>query len=270
MRAILAVNPDAVFIQSESSEYFHADGPSSLARADLLNERRFVALDLSYGVPVNVLMYQYLLDNGMTREEYEWFGRNHVRASCVMGNDYYITNEHLVAGDGATRGAGEIFGYYVITRQYFERYRLPVMHTETNIHDVERAPDWLRKQWANVLRLRQDGVTIVGFTWYIAHRSGGLGLGAARGQRTRESVRALRHRSEDQARGRGLPAARLRVARHSAHRELRPQPRVLSRYSRALPERAGLPAGTASCGTRGFRSRSQPSTAEGRKSSRNV
>jgi beta-glucosidase/6-phospho-beta-glucosidase/beta-galactosidase len=83
-----------------------------------------------------------------------------------MGNDYYITNEHLVHQDGSTSGSGEIFGYYVITRQYFERYRLPVMHTETNLHDANKASDWLRKQWANVLRLRQDGVTIVGFTWY--------------------------------------------------------------------------------------------------------
>jgi beta-glucosidase/6-phospho-beta-glucosidase/beta-galactosidase len=166
MRAILEVQPKAIFIQSESSEYFHAEGPRSIPRADMLNERRFLALDLSYGVPVNVVMYQYLLDNGMTRDEYEWFGRNQVKASCVMGNDYYITNEHLVHEDGTTAGAGEVFGYYVITRQYFERYHLPVMHTETNIHNVEEAPTWLRKQWANLLRLRQDGVIMVGFTWY--------------------------------------------------------------------------------------------------------
>ena len=25
---------------------------------------------------------------------------------------------------------------------------------------------WLWKQWANVLRVRNDGVPIVGFTWY--------------------------------------------------------------------------------------------------------
>jgi beta-glucosidase/6-phospho-beta-glucosidase/beta-galactosidase len=166
MMAILEVQPAAVFIQSESSEYFHAEGPGCLPEAEVLNERRFLALDLSYSVPVNVVMYQYLLDNGMTREEYNWFATHHVKASCVMGNDYYITNEHLVHRDGTTSPSGEIFGYYVITRQYFERYRLPVMHTETNLHDVEQAPSWLKKQWANVLRLRQDGVMILGFTWY--------------------------------------------------------------------------------------------------------
>jgi beta-glucosidase/6-phospho-beta-glucosidase/beta-galactosidase len=53
----------------------------------------------------------------------------------------------------------------VITRQYFDRYHLPVMHTETNI-DEPNAAQWLRKEWANVHRLRQDGVPIIGFTWY--------------------------------------------------------------------------------------------------------
>jgi len=166
MRAILEVQPQAIFIQSESSEYFHAENPRCLYTANVFNEKRFLSLDLTYGYPLNVVMYEYLLDNGMTRDEYHWFLENHVKASCVMGNDYYVTNEHLVHEDGTSSAAGEIFGYYVITHQYFERYRLPVMHTETNLMDAERAPGWLRKEWANMLRLRQDGVPIIGFTWY--------------------------------------------------------------------------------------------------------
>jgi beta-glucosidase/6-phospho-beta-glucosidase/beta-galactosidase len=82
-----------------------------------------------------------------------------------MGNDYYVTNEHLVHHDGTTSPSGEIFGYYVITHQYYSRYRLPVMHTETNIREPD-CVEWLWKEWANVHRLRQDGVPIVGFTWY--------------------------------------------------------------------------------------------------------
>lgn len=166
MRAILEVQPKAIFIQSESSEYFHAAHPDELSLATILNEKRFLSLDLTYGHPVNVVMYEYLLDNGMTREEYHWFADNHVKARCVMGNDYYITNEHLVGENATISPAGEIFGYYVITHQYFQRFRLPVMYTETNLADAERAPAWLQKEWANLFRLREDGVPIVGFTWY--------------------------------------------------------------------------------------------------------
>jgi beta-glucosidase/6-phospho-beta-glucosidase/beta-galactosidase len=166
MEAILHVRPDATFVQSESSEYFHPEQPSCIPEAAFYNEKRFIALDLSYGYPMSSAVYQYLLDNGMTRDEYEWFSRNRVKAHCVMGTDYYVTNEHLVLPDGSTVASGEIFGYYVITHQYYSRYGLPVMHTETNLRDPERAPGWLRKEWANVHRLKQDGIPVVGFTWY--------------------------------------------------------------------------------------------------------
>ena len=39
------------------------------------------------------------------------------------------------------------------------------MHTETNFSEPG-AVGWLQKEWANVYRLKQDGVPIVGFTWY--------------------------------------------------------------------------------------------------------
>ena len=165
MHAILSVQPQASFIQSESSEYFHPFDPDAADRARFLNQKRFLSLDLTYGYPLNVSVYEYLLSNGMTKKEYNWFRENQVKARCVMGNDYYVTNEHMVFADGHTQASGEIFGYYVITRQYYNRYRLPIMHTETNIR-MPACREWLFKQWANLHRLKHDGVPIIGFTWY--------------------------------------------------------------------------------------------------------
>jgi beta-glucosidase/6-phospho-beta-glucosidase/beta-galactosidase len=165
MQAILEVQPNATFVQSESAEYFHATDPAASPRARFLNQKRFLSLDLTYGYPLNVAMYEYLLQNGMTKAEFDWFTVNQVKAHCVMGIDYYVTNEHLVHPDGHTQASGEIFGYYVITQQYYKRYRLPIMHTETNIK-MPACTEWLIKQWANVHRLKHDGVPIVGFTWY--------------------------------------------------------------------------------------------------------
>ena len=169
MQAILEVRPVALFIQSESSEYFHAEQPSAIKPAELMNARRFLSLDLNYGRRVDSEMYEYLLDNGMTRAEYHFFLDNNLKHHCIMGTDYYKTNEHRVAPDGSTHAAGEIFGYHVITQQYHDRYRMPVMHTETNLvqgPEGNEAVNWLWKEWANVLRVRNDGVPIVGFTWY--------------------------------------------------------------------------------------------------------
>ena len=165
MRAILKVQPQATFIQSESSEYFHPVSPVAAPLARFLNQKRFLALDLTYGYPITVAMYEYLQQHGMTKTEYLWFVENQVKAKCIMGNDYYVTNEHLVHPDGRTQASGEIFGYYVITLQYYNRYKLPIMHTETNIR-MPACKEWLFKQWANVARLRRDGIPIIGFTWY--------------------------------------------------------------------------------------------------------
>ncbi|MBC7446592.1 MAG: glycoside hydrolase family 1 protein, partial [Hymenobacteraceae bacterium] len=131
--------------------------------------QRFLSLELNYGRRVESEMYEYLMDNGMTREEYHFFLTHNLKHHCIMGNDYYWTNEHRISADGRSVAAGEVFGYYVITRQYHDRYHLPVMHTETNIvqgPNGDEAVNWLWKQWANVLRVRNDGVPIIGFTWY--------------------------------------------------------------------------------------------------------
>jgi len=40
------------------------------------------------------------------------------------------------------------------------------MHTETSTPDAGANPRWLWKQWTNVLRMRRDGIPVLGFTWY--------------------------------------------------------------------------------------------------------
>jgi beta-glucosidase/6-phospho-beta-glucosidase/beta-galactosidase len=169
MEAILQVRPDAIFIQSESSEYFHAENPRAIRAAEHMNAKRFLSLDLNYGRRVDSEMYEFLLENGMSREEYHFFLHNKMKRHCIMGNDYYVTNEHRVAASGSSLSAGEVFGYHVITSQYYDRYRLPLMHTETNLNQGpqgDEAVNWLWKEWANVLRVRNDGLPILGFTWY--------------------------------------------------------------------------------------------------------
>ena len=169
MYAILSVRRDAIFVQSESTEYFHAENPAAIHPSEEMNERRFLSLDLNYGRQVNSEMFRFLRDNGMTVEEYDFFMHKNLKSHCIMGNDYYGSNEHNVTAEGKTASSGEIFGYNEITRQYYERYRLPVMHTETNTCEGPRGDEavrWLRKEWANVLRVRNSGMPIVGFTWY--------------------------------------------------------------------------------------------------------
>ena len=86
-----------------------------------------------------------------------------------MGNDYYITNEHRVsAGRRKHRGRRGLR----LRRNHMAVLRPlpPARHAHRNESgqgpNGDEAVDWLWKQWANVLRVRNDGMPIVGFTWY--------------------------------------------------------------------------------------------------------
>lgn len=169
MLEILELRPDAIFIQSERASYYHADSPQAIGPAETLNAMRFLALDLIYGHRVDSGMYEYLTDNGLTRAEYQFFMETRLSRHCVLGTDYYPSNERRVTADGQRRPAGETLGYDDIVTQYYQRYRLPVMHTETSAPEEltsGEAVHWLWKEWANAVRVRNNGVPLVGFTWF--------------------------------------------------------------------------------------------------------
>ncbi len=166
--AILQVRNDAAFIQSESAEYFHlgSTDPLTQERVHWENERRFLSFDLLYSVEPCAELVSYLLDNGMTRDEYRWFMHHGLGDRIVMGNDFYERNEQVVTSGGELKPAGEVFGWAAITHEYYERYRRPVMHTETNTLNAADGPRWLWKEFFNVRHLRKLGVPVIGFTWY--------------------------------------------------------------------------------------------------------
>ena len=165
--AIQTARRDAVFIQSESSEFYQAccPEPSIEERAAFENERRFLPLDLLFGHEVGKSMLGYLKQHGR-EEEYRRYLARKVPRRMVLGVDYYQWNERLVDRDGEPRFLGELFGWSVIAGQYWQRYQRPMMHTETNRSDAADAPRWLWRQWHNVQLLRGGGVPLIGFTWY--------------------------------------------------------------------------------------------------------
>src|SRR3546814_11197662 len=110
MQAILKRRPDAIFIQSESSEYFHADSPDAIRPAEILNATRFLSLDLNYGRRVESALYEYLMDNGMTRYDYHNFLGNPLKQHCIHGTDYYGTTEERCPVDGRIGQYGVVFG----------------------------------------------------------------------------------------------------------------------------------------------------------------
>ena len=165
-QAIASVRPNCVIVQSESAEYFHEARAVPSPEVTLANKLRFLSLDLLYAHPPDADVCLYMMDSGLSRDEYNWFMAGEPPGYQVMGNDYYGRNEKIILPDGQSLFAEDVFGWYQLTREYYDRYKKPVMHTETNTFDPAQAPVWLWKQWVNILRMRQDGVPVLGFTWY--------------------------------------------------------------------------------------------------------
>lgn len=181
---IASKRPDCIIVQSESAEYIHEAYVSKSAEISMVNKTRFLSLDLLYAHPPDADVCMYLLDNGMTKEEYNWFMAGEPPGYQITGNDYYGRNESIRMKNGEMINASDVLGWYQITKEYYNRYKKPVMHTETNTFDAEKAPTWLWKQWINILRMREDGVPVLGFTWYslIDQVDWDIGLAEKRGK----------------------------------------------------------------------------------------
>jgi beta-glucosidase/6-phospho-beta-glucosidase/beta-galactosidase len=166
--AILQRQPNAIFINSESSEFYQpcCPDPHVQQAAAAANERRFLPLDLIYAHPLSKGMHQLLCAQGISPDAIHRLGERKVPPRSILGVDYYEWNERLIDRNGNPLALGELFGWYVIASQYWERYRRPMMHTETNKPDADGAPRWLWRQWHNVQLLHRAGVPLVGFTWY--------------------------------------------------------------------------------------------------------
>ncbi|GAA4016895.1 family 1 glycosylhydrolase [Hymenobacter fastidiosus] len=181
----IALNrPDCIIVQSESAEFTHELRATRTPAIQIENKLRFLALDLLYAYHPDAEVLNYLFDNGMTRREYDWFMAGEPPGYQIMGNDYYGRNEKIVLPDGTMHTSMDVLGWYNITHDYYQRYLKPVMHTETNVFDPKEAPAWLWKQWVNVLRMRKEGIPVLGFTWYslIDQVDWDIGLGQKLGR----------------------------------------------------------------------------------------
>ncbi len=72
-QAIAKHRPDVIIVQSESAEYIHEAKALQSKEIRLANQQRFISLDLLYAHAPDADTYIYLADNGLTRDEYDWF-----------------------------------------------------------------------------------------------------------------------------------------------------------------------------------------------------
>jgi beta-glucosidase len=170
---ILRVRSDARLMVSDTCEYHHPLDERSRARAEFLNERRFLMHELYGGrVTREHAMWQWLVDHGMPEGDLWWFQDNPAPLD-IVGLDHYPHSEHQYRAGPR----GEIIdepadidrqlGPAELARQYYQRLGRPLVFAETGAPgDDARKRWWLDRMISEIRAARADGVPVIGITWW--------------------------------------------------------------------------------------------------------
>jgi len=107
-------------------------------------------------VPASWYLAGSRVDSVQRKSKLERYGGTDAAAQFCLGQcSFCLSSRILLRVQTATDN-------HVINEQYFERFHLPTNHTETNVADNE-----LQGCGKNgpMVRLWQDGVPVLGFTW---------------------------------------------------------------------------------------------------------
>ncbi len=156
-----------VYVQNESFEVAIDEDAAGhrVAEANAFNMRRFAALDLIFGHREETVK-QYMHQHAFSDLDYEWFMEHGNTENTILGIDHYPTCVHRY-GHVTTVDEDPLAPYklYDLAKVYWDRYRLPMLHTETNAWP-RHALSICQNTFDIINRLREENYPILGMGWY--------------------------------------------------------------------------------------------------------
>ncbi len=161
--------------------FVEATGLSRAAHAELEplavedQHRAYICFDLITGkVNKEHPLYTWLIRNGAAPAVLEEFVRNPVKMD-VLGMNFYpqwSVKQLYINKNG--RLASRVFeggeSFSTLIEDYYRRYRVPIMITETSAFGSQEARSaWLQASVTAIKRLRSQGVPVYGYTWFPMH-----------------------------------------------------------------------------------------------------
>jgi len=170
IRAIRRALPEATVLLCDAAENYKTREPSLHEEVARRNARRFVVMDLLTGrVNEDHPLHAWMKGYGISELDMEWF-RTHPQQPDILGMDYYPHSDWQLdsAGNGARqRRADNPVGLYGIGLQYYQRYGIPLMLTETSIEgSVANREMWFDVIVEHISRLRAEGIPMLGAIWW--------------------------------------------------------------------------------------------------------
>jgi hypothetical protein len=163
-----------VFVLNESFEkYVLGEGCNRQFDVDNLNLSHLAALDLIFGHHCEASK-RYLLNQGLSEGEHQWFMDNGTKERFVLGIDYYFWCVKTVSETSISPNLPLIplqfvnveYQLYEMAKERCERYGLiPLLHTEFNAWE-ENAEEMCLETYEVMKQLRAEGYPILGMSWY--------------------------------------------------------------------------------------------------------
>ncbi len=170
IRAIRRAAPEATVLLVDTAEHYKSRDPALQSEVARRNARRFILHDLIMGrVDHHHPLYEWLTEYGMSELDIDWLGHN-PQSPDIIGLDYYPHGDwqlDCINGQFRQKRADSPAGLYAIAQQYYNRYGLPLMVTETSIEgEAINREIWLEQMIDGCRRLREEGVPMLGLIWW--------------------------------------------------------------------------------------------------------
>jgi hypothetical protein len=172
VHAIESVVKDPTFVHVDATDLYVSDDLALAEEVRLRQQIGFLALDLVSGrVDEAHPLWSWLQRQGMRAADAAWFAVRRVPLSLCGLNMYpMFSQKRLVRRGGSLRQQMPFAPASVLARLidlYWERYRVPLMITET----AARGEVWRRGRWLDasvevVSQARRRGIPVTGYTWW--------------------------------------------------------------------------------------------------------
>jgi len=166
------VDDEILPVPVDATDLYESADPDLQEEVKNRQEIVFLPLDLISGrVTSEHALYEWLLRNGVTDEQLDWFQENKIDLPLIGINLYPLFSRKILARSShGLRTKMPYAGADIIDRLaelYFERYSVPLFISETASEGkLQRREAWLRDSVAAVKRVRASGIPLVGYTWW--------------------------------------------------------------------------------------------------------
>lgn len=172
VHALEAVDKQIVPVHVDATDLYQSDDRSLAEEVERRQELVFLALDLVSGrVNPGHKLYGWLLKNGLTEKQLEWFRERPVELPLIGINLYPMFSEKVLLRRGGSLrikmpyGGGDIIDR--LAAKYYERYQAPMFISETaSVGSLRKREAWLKDSVEATRRVRERGIPLVGYTWW--------------------------------------------------------------------------------------------------------